>query len=77
MTQVEKLNRVGRLGHVRQRLGSDGPEDETYDEVINKMSNSDCIAKAIGWVLGDDRWWEDYKREFDELEELDKTYNNE
>ena len=72
MTQVEKLEHVGILSNVRQRLGAKDENDESLDEKINKLSNSKCIGLSMGWELGDDSWWHDAKGQFDELEELDK-----
>jgi hypothetical protein len=72
MLNTEKLNRIGRLGDVRQRLGADSPEDESQDVRIEKMTNTDMIAKSVGWSLGDDNWWIDSKSDFDRLEEIDK-----
>lgn len=72
LTNVEKLQRIGRLEAVRQRLGADDGTDECCDEQINKMSNSECIAKAMAWHLGDESWWLDFKAEFDQLEEFDR-----
>lgn len=75
MTQVEKLNHIGILGSVRQRLGGENQDDETYDAKINKMSNSQCIAALSGWELGDEAWWKEYKSKFDMLEELGEKMN--
>ena len=72
MTQVEKLNQIGILGKVRQRLGAENEADEKHDDKINELSNSKCIGLSIGWELGDDNWWHDAKSDFDKLEELDK-----
>lgn len=72
LTNVEKLQRIGRLEAVRQRLGADDGTDECCDEQINKMSNSECIARAMAWHLGDESWWLDFKAEFDQLEEFDR-----
>jgi len=71
MTQIEKLEQVGILGEVRQRLGADDENDTAYDERINRMKNSDLIAKWSGWKLGDEGWWKEMKAMFDDLEELD------
>ena len=71
-TNVVKLLKIGQLGTVRQRLGSDGPEDESMDDTINKKSNHDLVNLYAGWHLGDGAWWDDFKGMFDKIEKLDK-----
>ena len=71
-TNVVKLLKIGHLGTVRQRLGSDGPEDESMDDTINNKSNHDLVNLYAGWHLGDGTWWDDFKGMFDKLEQLDK-----
>ena len=71
-TNVVKLLKIGQLGTVRQRLGSDGPEDESMDDTINNKSNHDLVNLYAGWYLGDGTWWDTFKDMFDKLEQLDK-----
>ena len=67
-TNVEKLKAAKMLAEVRQRMGAESPEDDSYDEDINKLTHSQCVAKYAGWYLGDDTWWTDLKELFDTLE---------
>jgi hypothetical protein len=71
-SNVEKLKKIGILGTVRKRLGADNEKDETYDESINEMDNSELIKQWCGWYLGDGNWWTTMKSDFDRLEEMDK-----
>lgn len=71
-TNVVKLLKIGQLGTVRQRLGSEGPEDESMGGIINNKSNHDLVNLYAGWHLGDGTWWDDFKSMFDKLEQLDK-----
>ena len=77
MTNVEKLKELGILSDVRQRLGSDGKEDDQFDEKINTMSHTKLIALHTGWHLGDDSWWYTLKSKFDRLEELEQNNHTE
>jgi hypothetical protein len=72
MTNIEKLNKIGILGAVRQRQGADDKNDDVYDDLINKMDNSMLIEQYCGWYLGDSDWWLDMKSKFDALVEMDK-----
>ncbi len=71
-SNVEKLKKLGILGTVRQRQGADSASDETYDESINEMDNSELIEQWCGWHLGNGSWWTDMKYKFDKLQEMDK-----
>jgi hypothetical protein len=72
MTNIEKLEIIGELGSVRQRLGAKDENDERKDALINTLSNHELVNKICGWELGDGSWWDDLKHSFDELENLDK-----
>jgi len=72
MTNVEKLTRLGIIGHVRQRLGADDANDTRRDDLINKMNNSKLVEQWAGWYLGDGSWWTTMKGYYDELEKLSK-----
>lgn len=71
MKNTEKLNKLGMLGAVRQRLGAENETDESFDATINRMSNSSLVENWCGWYLGDGSWWSDMKRYLDKLEEFD------
>ncbi len=73
MNNVEKLKKVGMLASVRQRLGARSATDNSYDEQINKASNSDLVALYSAWYLGTEDWWYDLKWKFDQLKELDQN----
>jgi hypothetical protein len=73
MTNVEKLDELRILAHVRKSLGADCDEDTSLDDTINNLSNSDLIAQWSQWHFGYKEWWETMKRLFDKLEEIDKT----
>lgn len=72
VTNIEKLDDLGILGDVRQRLGADDENDTQFDDRINGMPNKKLIALHCGWVLGDESWWNDFKYKFDELKRIDK-----
>jgi hypothetical protein len=71
-SNVEKLKKLGILGTVRQRQGADNASDETYDESINEMDNSELIKQWCAWHLGNGSWWTTMKYKFDRLEDMDK-----
>jgi|GEM_PF-1881565 len=71
-TNVEKLEDIGILGEIRQRLGAEDKLDESKDEKINNLSNHQLISAWCAWKIGDKFWWEKMKQMFDRLEELDK-----
>jgi hypothetical protein len=70
MTNVEKLEEVGILGDVRQRLGANDESDSSKDHKINEMDNERLVKEWCGWHLGDGSWWTSMKSYFDQLEEL-------
>lgn len=72
MTNIEKLKSIGILGNVRQRQGAINKDDDSQDELINKMSNHKLVSQWSGWHLGDNYWWEHMKGLFDRLE----SFNN-
>lgn len=55
-TNVEKLEGLGILGDVRERLGAKDGEDTLFDERINSMSARELIGEYTGWVLGSSSW---------------------
>jgi hypothetical protein len=71
-TNVEKLEDIGILNEIRQRLGAEDELDESKDEKINNLSNHQLISAWCAWELGDKSWWDKMKQMFDRLEELDK-----
>jgi hypothetical protein len=71
MTNIEKLKVLGILGSVRLKKGAIDHDDDTYDDSINEMDNSELIEKWCGWHLCDSSWWTVMKEMFDKLEQLD------
>ena len=69
MTNVEKLESIGKLGDVRQRMGAENEDSTTCDERINKAKPAVLVAKWCGWNLGDEDWWWIMLRMYDELRE--------
>ena len=81
MTNVEKLEEVGKLGSVIGRLGGGeyGNRKNQIEEIgkeINKMTNHELVAKICGWELGDESWWHSLKATFDNLERIDMEEQN-
>ena len=72
-SNVEKLQKIGILGDVRESLGAEDAKDETYDDTINEMNNSTLIEQWCRWHIGDRSWWTTMKSNFDRLEEMDKN----
>jgi len=74
MTNVEKLKYISLtyLGDIRERLGAENRDDETYDDDINKMSNHRIVKEWCAWEIGDGNWWSSFKELFDDLEKLSK-----
>ncbi len=74
MTNVEKLKHISLayLGDIRERLGAETRDDETYDDIINDMSNHRIVKEWCAWTIGDGNWWTDFKGLFDDLEKLSK-----
>lgn len=71
MDNVEKLKQIGILGDVRQRLGAENESDDSMDDKVNRLTNSQLVGAWSGWNLGDESWWTDMKRYFYKLESLD------
>jgi len=71
-TNVQKLEELGILGDIRQRLGSQDEYDDSKDSKINQSNNSMLVRAWCGWHIGDGGWWDSMKYYFDSLEELDK-----
>lgn len=55
-TNVEKLDGLGILGDVRQRLGADKEDDTRYDDQINSMSPRELTKEYTAWILGSESW---------------------
>jgi hypothetical protein len=70
MTNIEKLQKVGILGDIRQRLGAFDSNDLTYDDEINELDNHQLLKEWSAWKLGDGNWWCEMKTIFNKLEEL-------
>lgn len=64
---------IKALGAIRQRLGADNENDTSYDDKIEKLTNSELMEKYIGWHLGDSWWWQNPKSIFDRLEAFNPT----
>jgi len=48
------------LHAVRQRLGADNENDDSYDDQIKNMSPEDIVCEYSGWKLGDSEWGRDF-----------------
>ena len=76
-TNVEKLESLGILGDVRERLGAEDENDTSKDERINHMTPDRLVTEWCGWEIGDPIWWSKMKGYFDflttnvELEDVD------
>lgn len=58
-TNIELLDE-GDLGDIRQRLGANDEDDDSFDAAINGMTAEDLCATKSGWELGDELWAESY-----------------
>jgi hypothetical protein len=67
MTNVEKLQQLGILGDVRERLGAENENDESQDAKINKMTPHQIVKEWCAWKIGDGWWWSEMKSYFDSL----------
>lgn len=72
MTNVEKLEKLGILGTLRMRLGASSEDDGSFNSEINSMSNNEIVRQYCAWYLGVGDWWDDMKKIFDQLEEMQK-----
>jgi len=77
MNNVEKLQGIGILSSVRKEIGAKNGLDPSFDEEINRLSNSELVGRWCHWHLGSCDWWSTMKSYFDELEEMsnDKSEN--
>lgn len=66
MTNVEKLKNTA-LGSIRQRLGADSTNDDSYDGKINEMTPDELLEAWCGWHLGDPSWWTEMKAIYDKV----------
>lgn len=56
-TNVDKLNDLGALNDVRQRLGwEEGSTTEFVDARINRMDAREVCRQYCAWHIGDPRW---------------------
>jgi len=54
-TNIDKLEQMGILGDIRERLGIE--ENETFmDDKINRMDAKKIAELWSGWNLGDESW---------------------
>lgn len=67
MTNVEKLEELGIIGDIRQRLGGEDEHDTSKDNKINSMDRDQLIELWCGWVMGDGSWWITMKAYYDRL----------
>jgi hypothetical protein len=51
-----KLNEIGYLGELRQRLGAEDENDTRFDNDILKLSPFERVRHIAGWNLGDSYW---------------------
>lgn len=76
MTNIEKLQSLNILGDIRKRQGATNEYDDSFDAIINEMTNYQLIEKFCEWHLGGGGWWETFKQYFDALEKMDNTNEN-
>lgn len=67
MTNVEMLKKMGKLGAVRQGIGTDDEFDDSLDNAINRLHPQTVVEKYAGWHLGDDGWARDFIEMYLEL----------
>lgn len=70
MTNVEKLEELGMLGNVRQRLGAKDEDDTSQDEIINEMTNQELVERDSAWELGSEQWAADIIHNYNELNKM-------
>jgi len=64
MSEILEIDDLGYVDDMRQRLGV-GPEDESKDHLILKMSPLDRVGLIVGWREGDPYWVDVYKSYFE------------
>jgi len=64
---TERLEDIGILGEIRQRLGATNENDTSFDNDINKMTPDKLMYEWAGWKLGYGDWWTDMKKKYDRL----------
>ncbi len=64
---TDRLRDLGILGDIRQRLGSEGEHDPSFDEQINSMTADELMAEWSAWKLGSPEWWVDMNRKYNRL----------
>lgn len=72
MTNVEKLQELGILEDLRERLGAEDGADTSQDAKINKMTANHIVKEWCEWQIGDKRWWVCMKYYYDELSKCEQ-----
>ena len=73
MNNIDKLKKAGKLSEIRVFIGASNSKDDSFDEEINQLDNSELIELWFRYKLGDGSWWTDAKDWFDEMERLDNS----
>ena len=68
MKNVDFLELSGDIGDIRERLGAENEDDESFDEQINAMSSKEICMAWSGWNLGDGSWAKEIINMYLELE---------
>lgn len=71
MTNINKLKELGILEGVRKNQGAKSHDDDTYDNYINEMTNSELVEEWCNWHLGNGSLWTTMKYQLDMLNKLD------
>ena len=53
---IEKLEKMGILGSIRQRVGAENESDESFDYRIVKIKKKRLVAEWVGFEIGDENW---------------------
>ncbi len=53
---IEKLEKMGILGSIRQRVGAENESDESFDYRIVNMGEKRLVAEWVGFEIGDENW---------------------
>jgi hypothetical protein len=64
---THKLNELGILGDIRQRLGGEDENDSSLDSQIDLMSAHDIISEWSAWKLGSSEWWKQMNNMYNSL----------
>jgi hypothetical protein len=60
------------LDAVRQRLGADDENDTSRDQLIEKMTPKELMAKWSGWHLGYEDWGNEIINKYEHLKKLEQ-----